>query len=94
MFARLPAPRTVPYLHLGYLPDWNCRTIITAITPESSFAPQTKTPAEAGVSRTRREVASTQADFFFGAAFFAAGLVTVGLAPTTAGAATCARELP
>jgi hypothetical protein len=36
----------------------------------------------------------TQADFFLVAAFFVADLVTVGLAPTTAGAAACARELP
>jgi hypothetical protein len=49
-----------------------------------------KAPPEWGFSS-----GEDQADFFFGAAFLAAtGLVTVGLAPTTAGCAACARLLP
>jgi len=54
---------------------------------------QQKPPLMAGVLCAHREPA--QADFFFGAAFFTAtGLVTVGLAPTTACTAVCARVLP
>jgi hypothetical protein len=55
---------------------------------------KTKAPAMPGLSWFGERMA--QADFFFGgAAFFtAAGLVTVALAPATAGCAECARVLP
>ena len=54
-----------------------------------------KTPAGAGVRGNPAKAGMTQADFLRGAALRVAGaLVTVGLAPATAGASACARELP
>jgi hypothetical protein len=45
-------------------------------------------------SEARAHEALVQADFLRVAAFFAAGLVTVALAPATAGLAACGRLLP